>query len=283
MQKKFSCSADEYILITWQGKKIPCCSKKNSLSEMKHYFYYPEFEHEIEVEAHVKTIECAYQCDTCLIDDAFNQKLDCRHYISGEMSDKKFLENYKKKIMWNVEKKKVLIVSNRCYGNNADVFIERELQPKEWEREAVMEIIKNERKAIILQQPSAGKLLERYGIDLQKLKEEYYESEKRIILKNLPTIRGDALAEFVDDLARTHRVEGKEGVIKKLKGREMNVKEKAIAYAFLHTLGAKGEEWKYGKMEREFGKHLAAHVEKLLQAEGDEYEMLLRGLVKEIG
>ena len=283
LQKKFSCSAEEYILITWKGKKIPCCSEKNSLLNMKHYFYYPEFEHEIAVEAHVTTIECASQCDTCLIEDALNQKLDYQHYISGEMSDKKFLENYKKKIMWNIEKKKVLIASNKCYGNNADVFIERELQPKEWEREAVMEIIKNERKAIILEQPSAGKLLEKYGVDLQKLKEEYHESEKKTILKNLPTIRGDKLAEFIDDLARTHRVEGKEGVMKKLKGREMNVKEKAIAYAFLHTLGAKGEEWKYGKMEREFGKHLAPHVAQLLQAEGDEYGALLQKLVKEIG
>lgn len=283
MQKKFSCSAEEYLLITWHGKEIRCCSEKNSLSEMKHYFYYPEFEHEIEVEAHVNTVKCAYRCDTCLIEDALHQKLDVRHYLSGEMSDKKFLENYKKKIMWNIEKQRVLVAANRCYGNNVDVFIEKELQPKEWEREAVLEIIKNEQKAIILPQPSAGKLLEQYGVDLQKLKEEYHESEKKAVLENLPVIRGDARAAFVDELARTHRVEGKEGVMKKLRGREMSVKEKAIAYAFLHALDAKGEEWKYGKMEREFGKHLAPHVKRLLQAEGDEYETLLQQIVREIG
>ena len=87
----------------------------------------------------------------------------------------------------------------------------------------------------------------------------------------------------MDSLARAYRVEGKEGVMKLLKDRKMDVKEKAISYAFLYAMGIKGEEWKYTKMEIEFGKHLARHVKKLLTGEGENYENAFRQLLKEVG
>ena len=63
----------------------------------------------------------------------------------------------------------------------------------------------------------------------------------------------------------------------------MNVKEKSISYAFLRIIDVKGMEWKYTKMEKEFGRHLAKYVKKLLVAEGNDYENIMNELVKEIG
>jgi hypothetical protein len=63
----------------------------------------------------------------------------------------------------------------------------------------------------------------------------------------------------------------------------MDIKEKAISYAFLYALGVRGEEWKYTKMEIDFGKHLAGYVKSLLKAEGEEYKKMLDMLLKEVG
>ncbi len=282
MKSLFSCGSDEYIEIIWRGVKIKACGNRNTLLEMKKYFYYPDFEKEIELDIKIDVIKCKMKCKECLIKDALQQKLDFSHYINGEMGDRSFMENYRKKIMWNIEGIRVFMIGNECYGNDIEAFMEK-LSPKEWEEEAVREILRYERKAIILEQPSAAKLLEKYGVNHEKLRKEYYEKRKEKILKNLPKIGGGEIAEFVDSLARAYRVEGKEGVMKLLKEKKMDVKEKAISYAFLYAMGIKGEEWKYTKMEIEFGKHLARHVKKLLTEEGENYENAFRQLLKEVG
>lgn len=282
LQKKFFCDEKEYILIKWREKEIKCCGEKNTVAEMKQYFYYPDFEKEIEMDAKVNTVKCANKCEDCVIKDAIEQEVDYTQYLKGGISDKKFLDNYRKKILWKIEKKKVLILSNRCYGNNVDKFLE-ELKPREWEKEAINEILKYENKAVIIEQPSSAKLLEKYGVNIQKLREEYYENKKREKLKNLPVIEGDELAKFIDNLARIYRMEGKEGVLKTIKEEKMDVKKKSISYSFLYALNVKGEEWKYTKMEKEFGEHLSIYVRKLFETEGEEYKKILEEMLREIG
>lgn len=282
LQKKFSCDENEYTKIKWRDIEIKACSDRNTIAEMKKYFYYPNFEKEVKIEVKTNVVECVLHCSHCLIEDVLEQDIDSNPYINGVVSDKKFLENYRKKILWNIESKKVFIIGNKCYGDDTEAFL-KELEPKEWEMEAVMEILKNENKAIILETASATKLLEKYDVDLQKLKEEYYEKKKEERLKNLPVVKGDRIAEFVDSLARIYKVEGKEGVIRAIKSKKMDIKEKAISYAFLYALGVKGEEWKYTKMEIDFGKHLAGYVGSLLKAEGEEYKKMLDMLLREVG
>ena len=282
LARKFSCKDGEYIAIKWNGKEMRVCSDKNSFVEMKKYFYYPDFEKEVEFEIFAEVIECKNKCNKCVIEDELQIKPDDSFYRLGKISDKGFIENYKKKVMWNIERKKVFIVSNECYGNDIDFFIKK-LMPKEWEKEKVYEILKKEEKAIVLQSFSPAKLLEKYGINAQKLKEEHERKEKQKILSRLPEIDGNKLIKFIDEAARICKTEGKEGLLKFIKNRDMDVKEKAISYAFLKAFGIKGEEWKYGKMEMEFGEYLTKYVKKLIDAEGEEYKDILKKLVMEAG
>ena len=282
MQKKFSCDKEEYIEIIWRGRRIKACGNGNTLMEMKHYFYYPDFEKEIEIKVRIKDFECMVSCNECIIEDAKNEGTDVTYYISGEMGDKKFLKHYKNKIRWNIEKKRVFIAGKRCYGNDVNAFLNA-LSPKEWEREAIKEILKYEQKAIILEQPSSTKLLQKYEVDVEKLKEEYYDKRKKEMLDRLPEIGKGEMASFIDNLARIYKVEGKEGVIKAIKTKEMDVKKKAIVYAFLLAMEVRGEEWKYSKMEQEFGRHLSPYIKKLMEAEGEEYKRIGQKLLREVG
>lgn len=282
LQNKFFCDNKEYVLIKWRNVEMKCCGEKNSVAEMKQYFYYPDFEKEVEIDIKADVVECENKCEECIIRDAIEQKIDYEDYLKRMISDKKFIENHKKKIIWKIEKKKVLIIAGKCYGNNIEKFLE-ELKPREWEKEAINEILKYENKAIIIEQASSAKLLEKYGVNIQKLREEYYENKRREKLKNLPVIKGNELAEFIDAMARTYRIEGKEGVLKLIKEEKMDVKKKSISYSFLHALDVRGEEWKYTKMEREFGEHLSHYVKKLLEVEGEEYKKILDNMLREIG
>ena len=282
LSKKFSCDEEEYVKLKWKGREIKVCKNENSLVKMKQYFYYPSFDDEIEIEAIIKKIECKNECNECVIKDALNAKIDDTAYRAGNMSDKAFVENSKKKVMWKIEAKRVFIIGDKCYGENKELF-EEQLKPKEWEKDALMDIIRKERKAIIVDTPSAAKLLEKYGISSQKLKEEYEMKEKKKILSSLPNVEGEGIAKFADRLARIYKVGGRDGILRELRGLKMDVKEKAVAYAFLFTLGLKGEEWKYDKMEMDFGRHLAKYVKKLIDTEGTEYKEALEILVREVG
>jgi hypothetical protein len=282
LKKTFSCAADEYLSVVWRETELRCCGAKNSLAEMKTYFHYPKFTDEITVTPRVRLPECLSDCPDCPVTAAQDETLDIRHYLDGEMTDLQFLENYRKNLSWNLEKRPVFIADNRCFDHNVEAFIEA-LQPKDWEREAVREIVTCERKAIIIEQTSATKLLETYGVNVQKLREEYLEQQKRERLTKLPDVTGDERTRFVDGLARVHRVGGRDGVVQELKEKNLSFKEKAVAYAFLVAMRVEGEEWKYGPMEREFGEHLAPQVARLLAAEGEEYRNVLTDLVRELG
>ncbi len=283
ISKKFRCQANEYIVIRWRGKEIKCCGKENSLIKMKQYFYYPAFEKEVEIDVKITPYECKSKCDECAIEKAMEKKLDNIHYLNGEMTDISFIENYKKKILWNIEMQKVLILGNKCYGNDIESFV-NEINPKEWEKEVILNLLKKEKRAVILEQPSSAKLLEKYGISTDDLKKEYEERRKSKILEKLPSIKEGKIAKFADELAKAYKIYGKDAVLKTIKEKKiMDVKEKSISYAFLSALDIKGEEWKYSKMEMDFGKHLAKYVKILLEAEGEEYKKAMDNLLKEVG
>ncbi len=282
ISKKFMCDEEEYVSLKWRGKEMKFCGNGNSIMKMRQYFYYPSFDNEIEIEAVVKSIECKNECKECIIKDAINSRIDDSAYRNGKMSDRAFIENSKKKILWKSEAKKVFMIGNECYGDNIQLYMEK-LKPKEWEKEAVMNILKEENKAVVVATPSATKLLEKYGISSKKLEEEYKLKEREKILGSLPSIEGKKIAQFADMLARIYKTEGKEGIIQKLRAEKMDVKEKSVAYAFLFALGVRGEEWKYSKMEKDFGKHLAGYAKKLMEAEREEYKNALEDLVKEAG
>lgn len=277
LSKKFGC--DSGILIKWKGKIMKVCNDFNSLKKMNEYFYYPPFEGEIEIGLE-DFINCKNKCKECYIRD--DLKVDDTKYRKGEISDKEFIEISKRGILSRIEEKKVFIIGNECYGDNVEIFIEK-INPKEWEREEIERILKEEKRGIILQSPSSAKLLEKYGISTKNLKEGHERKEKDKIIKSLPEIEEKEIANFIDNIARTYKLYGKEGLLKEIKGRKMNVKERAISYAFIFSLGIKSEEWKYSKMEKDFGIHLSSYAKRLINAEGEDYKKILEEFVREVG
>ncbi|MCD6512893.1 MAG: hypothetical protein J7K61_04755 [Thermoplasmata archaeon] len=278
---RFRCNDKDYILLKWRGNEIKLCGKGNSIMELTQYFYHPSFEKEAEIEVHAEFFECAVQCKECIIKDAIEQKIDASFYLKGRMSDEKFISNYRNKVMWEVEKKKVFIAGNKCYGNSMEEFM-NVLKPKEWEVDEIRKILEDERKAIILEQASSAKLLEKYGIDSMKLKEEWMNEKIREKMDKLPPVGNGKISRFIDRIAREYIIEGKEGVEKIAKDAK-DVKEKAISYAFIKAAGAKIEGWKYSDMEKEFGEYLIQYASAVLKARGNEYKEAVNRMAKEAG
>ncbi|HHO57491.1 MAG TPA: hypothetical protein ENJ70_02950 [Thermoplasmatales archaeon] len=286
LEKKFKCREEEHIVIKWRGREMRACGRANSIALMKHYFHYPDFEKEVEVDVRLKKFKCMNDCPVCSVREAEEEvrkeRMYAEHYIKGEISDEKFFRLYKEKFLWYLERKRVFIAGEKCFGDNMEKFME-ELNPKEWEKDAIETILKYEEKAIILEQSSSIKLLQKYDVNVEKLRREYEEKEKEGILNKMPSLGKGEMAEFIDGLARVHRIEGREGVIRRIKEAGGDVKKKAVSYAFTLAMGVGGEEWKYNEMEREFGKHLAPYVKKLLEAEGEEYRKAGEKLLREVG
>ncbi|MEM1514211.1 MAG: hypothetical protein QXW78_02435 [Candidatus Thermoplasmatota archaeon] len=277
ISKKFGC--EEGISIKLGEKEIKVCNDFNSLKKIGEYFYYPSFDSEIEIKIEDKFINCKNKCKECYIKDI---KMDDRKYREGVISDREFIENSKREILSRIEEKKILVIGNDCYGDNSEIFIEK-INPKEWEKEEIEKILKEEKKAIVIPSPSSAKLLEKYGISSQKLKEKYEIKEKEKIIKSLPEIEKKEIANFIDSIARTYKLYGKEGLLKEIRARKMNVKEKAISYAFIFSLDIKSEEWKYSGMEKDFGIYLSKYAKILINAEGEGYKKILEEFVKEVG
>ena len=282
IKDKFECKNDEYISIKWNGNEIRLCGKGNSIVEISQYFYYPEFWKKASIDVNVNVIKCGKKCNECLIEEELKQKADPGFYLKGHQTDEKYMENYRNKIKWAIEKKKVFIINGICHGNDINEFI-KILKPKEWEIEEIKKILENENRAIFLDQPSSAKLLEKYGIDSLKLREKWIKMKRNEILSKLPSIKGGKITTFIDEIARAYKTEGKEGILKFIKSKKMNVKEKAISYAFLLSTNSRIDEWKYSKMEKEFGMELAKHVKKILDSNGKEYEKAVKELAKFAG
>jgi len=282
LNKKFECDEDEYISIKWQGKEIKVCGDGNSLMEMSQYFYYPDFSKKIEITIKADVVKCGKKCDECIIKKELNDMPSPEFYLKGRISDKKYIENYKNKVLWSIEKKKIFVADGICYGNDANEFIKL-LNPKEWEMEEVRNILENETNAIFIEQPSSAKLLEKYGIDTAKLKEDWERMKKDEILSKLPVIEGGKISKFADEIARAYKIEGNEGIAKIIKSRKMDVKEKAITYAFLTAADSRKDDWRYSKMEREFGEHLVEYARKILNSDGEEYKKAVKNFAKEAG
>ena len=234
------------------------------------------------IEIVIPDIVCKSNCNICIREKLNSYEIDLTDYIKGKISDSQLITYYKKRRIDVLVDKRIFLISNVCYGDDITAFLQA-LKPKEWEKEAIIDIITKEKKAILLEQPSSSKLLENYGIDIIQLEKEFNDTKRREILQHLPKVQGDKITKFIDNLSRIHRVEGKEGVLKEIKEKQLSFKEKTISYGFLSAMNVKGEEWKYSKMEIEFGLHLSENISQLLQSEGDTYKKILNTIVKEVG
>ncbi|KAA0003432.1 MAG: hypothetical protein FE048_01565 [Thermoplasmata archaeon] len=314
--KDWTCSHEgTCIKIKWipSGKEIKICegcAKGNTILRMTKYYYTPYLEKEFKAEVIGEMIHCGERCEVCVIKEVKEKKMDDSFYIQGKIGDKEFIENWRKKVRWNIEKIKegILIIDGTCYGSNIDTIIKK-IKPNKWEEIGLRYMLQKLEKPLFISDATPNKILsahwDEYGKEIVKkiagkegerifeegkrrhyspsqvLEKAYDFQQKKKILQELPTYNKlPPLASFADGIARAYKIKGIEGAIKKIHSEKMDTKKKAIAYAFLLAMRkAKSEAWKYSDMEKEFGEHLAPFADKLLNEKGKEYEKALQDLI----
>ena len=288
------------------------CASKNTIMEMTKYFYSPNIENEFEAEVEGEFASCHKKCERCFIEEAMEKQADDSYYVQGKTDDKKFIENWYKKVQWNIEKlhEGIFILDGTCYGKDIDAVVER-MKPSKWEEIALRHILKKIDRPLMMENATSNKILSKYwgeyGEELVKtivgdgwerimkkskssvpseiLKMAYEETEKQKVLKDLPVYKSlPPLAEFADRIARAYRIGGYKEAMKVIHDEEMDVKKKAIAYAFLLAFNkAEGEEWKYSDMEKDFGLNLKKYATELIEKRGKEYGKALQEMLTMTG
>ena len=304
-----------HIKIKWipAGVEIKICEEcasRNTIMEMTKYFYSPNIEKEFKAEVEGKFVSCHKKCDKCFIEEAIEKQTDDSYYIQGKIDDKKFIENWYKKVQWNIEKlhEGVFILDGICYGKDIDAVIEK-MKPSKWEEMALRYILEKIDRPLIMENATSNKILSKYwgeygdkiiktmaGDAWEKIESKnlmpseileraYAETEKQKVLKDLPAFKSlPPLAEFADKIARAYRIGGYKEAIRVIHDEEMDVKKKAIAYAFLLAFNkAEGEEWKYSDMEKDFGRNLMKYAAELIEKKGEEYEKALQEMLTMTG
>lgn len=308
-------SGKTHIHIKWipAGMELKICEEcasRNTVMEMTKYFYSPNLEEDFEATVEGEFISCNKKCDTCFIEDALKQHVDDSEYLEGKIDDRKFLDYWHKKVQWNIEKlhEGIFIMDNVCYGKNVDAVMEK-LAPSKWEEVGIRYILERIERPMIISGATPNKVLSKYwpeyGKDIIKLiagdgqsvgdtknhtpseilERVYADAERRKILDELPEYKKlPPLAEFADRVARAYRVGGHQGALREIHREKMDVKKKAISYAFLLAIGkTEGEEWKYSDMERDFGNQLAEYASRLLESKGDDYGKALQEMLTMTG
>ncbi len=300
-----------YIRIEWtSGKKIIglCkeCSQENTLTRIKQYFYSPDDEFQVEVIS--QEIDCLSKCPTCKIKERMDEKIDTRHYIEGKMSDKAFIEYYRNERKKEIEKldEKIIIMDDKCYGDNINRFIE-DLNPTKWEKLGLNYILNKITTPLVIPRTTPNKILEKYwgeyregilrklvqddaqvkkilkmnALPSEMLEKAVKKAEKQEILSNLPRYENlPPLANLADTIARGYKTLGKKEAVKIISSVGNNTKEKSVAYAFLFAMD-QGQDmsWKYSPVEKELGEHLQGYAKKLLNAQSQNYHDVLQDLV----
>ena len=288
------------------------CASRNTVMEMTKYFYSPNIEKEFEVTVEGEFVSCNKKCDTCLIEDALEQHVDDSEYLGGKIDDRKFIDYWHKKIQWNIEKihEGIFIMDNVCYGKDIDAVVEK-LSPSRWEEIAIRHILERIGRPMLISNATPNKILSKYwdeygedivrsiaggrGVEMmgstskhtpsEILEKIYTHAEKQKVLDELPRYgKLPPLAEFADRIARAYRVGGSKEAVREIHGEKMDVKKKAIAYAFLLAIGkSEGEEWKYSDMERDFGSQLKEYASRLLESKGKDYGNALQEMLTMTG
>ncbi len=306
-----------HIVIKWIPADIELkiceeCASGNTIMKMTKYFYSPDMEKDFEVLVKGNFISCNKKCDTCTIEEALQKQVDASYYINGKIDDGKFIEDWYKKVQWNIEKlhEMVFIMDNICYGKDVDAVVEK-LNPSKWEETAIRYVLGRIEKPMIISSATPNRILSKYwdeyGADIIKsiagdeglkmlkesksrtpseiLEKVYMRSEKQKILGELPHYKKlPPLAEFADRMARAYRIGGYRETLKEIHSEKMDVKKKAIAYSFLLAMGkADGEEWKYSDMEKDFGNHLMQYARGLMEKRGEDYGKTLQEMLTMTG
>ncbi|MGC9308999.1 MAG: hypothetical protein ACP5FL_09540, partial [Thermoplasmatota archaeon] len=256
-----------HIVIDWKPADVTIricerCTKRNTVAELTRYFYAPDIEEIFSVHVEGDIVECHQACSDCPIEAALDTQLDDEMYLAGQMNDAAFIENWQKKVRWNIEAldQPVFIFNGICFGDNAAAAVEH-LQPKPWEESALRLLLEQASQPLILDDATPNAVIAEYWDDMAgqlvqdiagseglrilregsgkytpaEILERVHEAARRQqALATLPSYSDlPELASFADGIARAYRSGGPGEAMKAIQQEHMDFKHKAVAYAFL--------------------------------------------------
>lgn len=288
-----------------------CTSDSNTFYTFAQHMLSSKIKKEFNVEI-VFHPKCMIKCDKCKI-NVFTPKDMLQKYMDGSITDKELITKSAEKMKEGIRKLegKIFIKDSICYNSDADMFI-NSFNPTEYEKIGLEIILKKTKNSLIVENATPNKILSLYwnefGKDVlfaltkdraisegmynkkkmpsQILKEAIMKCEQKGIAASLPKYsKLTPIAEFADGIGKTYKIEGREGAVKEIeKIKTENTKIKSLAYAFLLTFEqAKGKEWQYSQVEKDFAQFLKEYTRKLVEADAEKYNEALQSLLKAAG
>jgi hypothetical protein len=260
-------------------------------------------------------LECHSACKDCPKGDMHEFDYDAlSKYIGGGTSD---LEMYEQAIEDHLASMKesnkgALVIGEKCYGQDKDKFSEA-LAKTPLERDAVNMVLSQLKGSVVVPgNMTTNKFLAQHWDEHgSHIMSELAGSKKgaappelsdnvtpmMLVERGRSNRRADQIKDslprykslgkhssFVDSIIRTYKSSGSESALRLTTplGTE-DTHQKSIGLAFRIALGETGADWQYTREEKDMAKHLAAYAKTLLEAEGDEYDTLLRQFIRNAG
>lgn len=260
-------------------------------------------------------LECNGECAECPSDEMRGFSLDdMREYVAGNISDKKMYEMATEGHLDSVKEssKRVLILGKKCFGSDNAAFAEA-LATTSFEKDAIMSLLKAVNGPVVVPgNMTTNKFLahhwDEHGSHLMHELVEHPKGEEpprlsdnftpmmaierakshkkaSMINKALPKYKSlDKHSSLVDNIIRTYKSSGSEAALKlTVPDETADTHQKSIGLAFRIALGETGVEWQYTREEIDHAKHLSPLARTLLEAEGEEYDSILRRFMRDAG
>jgi len=310
--KKGKNTEKNYLRIYWKSADLTiaisenCATKeKNTVFSITKYMINPDISNDFEISVIGRAIK-----GTENNKDYKTIKKD--EYLSGKINDYTIIRENMYKRMQNLRdsSEKMFILDGVSYGKDVDKFIDA-LNPKEYEREALKDILETIDKPAVFDDTTPNKVLETYWsdyglktieniIDDEKMAKKFYSlkdepsnilelayayKKRQKILTKFPAYKDlPPLADFAHNIALTYKTFGEKKTLIEIKNRPSDTKAKSLSYAFLLALGkAKDKKWQYSEIEIEYGKFLEEQAKKLLDSDPKEYHKNLKELLTASG
>lgn len=288
-----------------------CSSDNNMFCMFAKHILSPKIKKEFDINI-VYHPECTMRCKQCKI-DAHTPNDVLQEYLNGNITDRQFITKSADKIKEEIQNldQKIFIADDKCYGSDANAFIDS-FNPTNEERIGLETVLKKLKKPLVVENATPNKILSiywnRFGKDVlfalttdRGISEEMYNRKeqpskilKMAVIKckqkgvfaSLPVYASiPPVAEFADRIAKIYKTKGRDEALKEIeKLKTEDTKIKSVAYAFLLTFGqTKGREWKYSKIEKEFAQFLKEGTKKLVESKPEEYHNALQLLLKDTG
>ena len=259
-------------------------------------------------------LDCRTKCEKCPTGNMYEFEYDeMDKYIKGEITDKKMYELAIQNHLSSAGRtdEKIYVIGQVCFGDDPAAFAEA-LSTTPAEREALAALLRRLKPPVIVQgNMTPNKFLAQHwtehgpylmkeliGHETEKAPELADNVTPMMVIDKARSARRasqihDSLpkykslgkhSSFVDRIIRSYKSSGVETALRLTvpTGTE-DTHQRSIGLAFRIAMGETGIEWQYTKEEIGHAKHLSASARTLLEAEGEEYDLLLRQFIRNAG